>query len=425
MSEKLLRQQIHAAVDTRGKYMQPDPWLAQRVLRAAQEPQEAPHPVRKIRWAAVIALALMLAAAGAVAAVLLSLQQIVDDFAVPMAQESIGETNFTPDEVSRLVLLAEENGLVLSDYMHEQIAWAEHLGEGYPKDEFIKELAYSEFGSDMTRWTLGQQKWFDDALVAIGVFSENQKALPDNPEEASTLAVSRAIDHLTANFSISGDLADESQYAAGVQYINGDADGDYPGMYWSIDFRALTLTGGEYWVYLRDDGTILGEAVRPGLSEDSSASDVYDAFCNYYRKDYTSHVYWEQHVYQEFLAAARLVKPSNHQSYLCFIQTEYPDIPANAITIEEAFAIAAADLGVTDYRIFSYVLIGTETNPVWKFSLSRGDDRYSFELDCITGEIRTKRLLGFGDTKWWMKMVLWEVSDEVEANWVDDSPVFG
>jgi len=64
-------------------------------------------------------------------------------------------------------------------------------------------------------------------------------------------------------------------------------------------------------------------------------------------------------------------------------------------------------------------------NSVWKFSLSKGEDDYSYEIDCITGEIRTKRLLDNLHRKWWMSMFLWEVSDEVDANWVDDSPSFG
>ena len=107
------------------------------------------------------------------------------------------------------------------------------------------------------------------------------------------------------------------------------------------------------------------------------------------------------------------------------MQTEYPDIPDDAISFDDAYAIAATDLGITDYRVFKKVLIATDTNPVWKFTMSRGEDDYSFEIDCITGEIRTKRLLDNLHRKWWMSMVLWEVSDEVDANWVDDSPSFG
>ena len=52
-------------------------------------------------------------------------------------------------------------------------------------------------------------------------------------------------------------------------------------------------------------------------------------------------------------------------------------------------------------------------------------DQWSFEADCITGEIKTARQRGFGDSKWWMSLVLWEVSDEVRSNWVDDSPSVG
>ena len=427
MEERRDKHIIQQVFDTSLSGIQDDPWLAQRVLSTAHGAQGQGGKVmkRKLSAGLVFTIILILMTVTAMAAVLLSVQQIVEDYAVPMAQETMGEVDFAPGELSILIQLAEENGIVPSDYMLEQIAWAEKQGEGYPKDEFIKELAYSEFGSDMSTWTLEQQKWYDDVLVAMGVMEENQKALPADPDSEQEQAVSRAVAHLTQNFDVVGDLTDETQYRVGVQYINGDADGDYPGLYWSMDFQPRTLAGGEYWVYLRDDGEILGEAVRPGLSADSSVSDVYDAFGKLYHEQYPARVMWDQFVYQEFLATAKLVQPSDDRAYLCLMRTEYPDIPENAISCDEAYAIAAADLGLTEYRVFKHVLIATDTNPVWKFTMQRGDDSYSFEIDCMTGEIRTKRLLDNMHRKWWMSLVLWEVSDDVDANWVDNSPSYG
>lgn len=112
-------------------------------------------------------------------------------------------------------------------------------------------------------------------------------------------------------------------------------------------------------------------------------------------------------------------------SFRVLTAVEHPDIPENAIPLEEAYAIAAKRLGKESYRVFPEPLIGTDTNPVWKISMSTGENNYSFEIDCITGEIRTQRLLGDGDYSWWKSWVLWEVSDEVEENWMDTSPSFG
>ena len=427
MNHEKMREHVHMGIDRQCASLTSDPYRVQRVLNMAHETPKTGGFVaqKKLSVGMVFAIVLILMTVTAVAAVLLSMRQIVDDYAVPMAQQSVGEIDYSPEEVSILVQLAQENGIVFSEYAMSNIAWAESHGEGYAKDEFIKLLAYTEFGEDISTWTLEQQKWFDDALVAMGIFPESQKAMPKDPEGEQELAVNRAVAHLTTNYSIGGDITDESQYQVGVQYINGDVDGDYPGLYWSIDFQPKTITGGEYWVYLRDDGEILGQSVRLGLSADSSVGDVRDAYGRYYEKDYPAHVEWDQHVYQEFLATAKLVKPSNGRAYLCIMQTEYPDIPDDAISFDDAYAIAAADLGITDYRVFKKVLIATDTNPVWKFTMSRGEDDYSFEIDCITGEIRTKRLLDNLHRKWWMSIVLWEVSDEVDANWVDDSPSVG
>jgi len=420
MDDNMIRARVHHAVQQHcaASGVQPNPYLARRVLAAANEKGEGTVK-RKLSVGLIVAIVLMLATVTAVAVALLSVRQLVNDYAIPMAQESIGETDYSPEEVSILVQLAQENGIVLSEQALSNIAWAETLGEGYAKDEFIKELASAEFGGDISTWTLEQQKWYDDALVAMGLFPENQKALPEDPDSAQNLAVSRAVAHLTQHYALSGDITDASQYHVGVQYINGDADGDYPGLYWSIDFQPKTITGGEYWVYLRDDGEILGQAVRPGLSADSNANDIYHA----YGKLYSS--WWEQSVYQSFIATIRQMKPTNERSYLCLMQTAYPDVPDDAISIDEAYAIAAADLGVTSYRVFNHPLIATDTNPVWKLRFYKGDETYSFEIDCITGEIRTKRLLDNAHRSWWMSMVLWEVSDEVDANWVDVRPSFG
>lgn len=421
MEDRKDKQIVQQVFDSSLSGIQDDPWMAQRVLNKAHEaPGTGGFVVKKkLSVGMVFVIVLILMTVTAVAAVLLSMRQIVDDYAVPMAQQSVGEIDYNPEEVSILVQLAQENGIVFSEHAMSNIAWAESHGEGYAKDEFIKQLAYAEFGEDMSTWTLEQQKWFDDALVAMGLFPENQKAMPEDPEGERDLAVSRAVAHLTANYSIAGDIMDESQYQVGVQYINGDADGDYPGLYWSIDFQPKTITGGEYWVYLRDDGEILGQFVRPGLSADSNANDVYHAYGRLHD------TWWGQPVYQQFLDTIKLMQPTNECAYLCLMQTEYPDIPEDAITIEAAYAIAAADLGVSDYLVLQSPLIATDTNPVWKFRISCGDEDYSFEIDCITGEIRTKRLLDNAHRSWWMRMVLWEVSDEVDENWVDDSPSFG
>lgn len=422
MDDKLTRRKICAAVQQHcaASGVQPDPYLARRVLAAAQHRDER-RPGRRLSAGMLLALVLALLAVTAVAAALLSVREIVDEHAVPMAQQSIGETDYTSEEVRALVQLARENGIVLSDQALANIDWALDQEEGYAKDELVRQLAYAEFGSDMSAWTLEQQRWFDDALVAMGVLPEPQKAMPEQPDDARALAVSRAVAYLTGRYAVAGDLTDETQYRTGAQYLNGDADGDYPGLYWSIDFQPRTITGGEYWVYLRDDGEILGEWVRPGLSADSTPGDVEDA----YRSVFGTSILWDQPIRQSFLATVKQLTPSNNKAYLCLIRTEYPDVPENALSMEEAYAVAAADLGVTQYRVLPVPLITTDTNPVWKLRMSSGDQNYSFEIDCITGEIRTKRLLDKLHLKWWMGIVLWEVSDEVDATWVDDRPSVG
>lgn len=70
-------------------------------------------------------------------------------------------------------------------------------------------------------------------------------------------------------------------------------------------------------------------------------------------------------------------------------------------------------------------LIDTDKNPVWKLRVNTDEEQWSFEIDCFSGAICTVRQIGFGDTKWWMPIVRWEIVDEVRENWIDMSPSVG
>ena len=88
--------------------------------------------------------------------------------------------------------------------------------------------------------------------------------------------------------------------------------------------------------------------------------------------------------------------------------------------------MAAEAVGFSSSVLTGHIfLIGAEPNPVWKVRLVQDETQWSVELDCITGEIRTTRMIDNTHTKWWMEMVLWEVSDDVDENWVDNSPSLG
>ncbi|MDD3882611.1 MAG: PepSY domain-containing protein [Eubacteriales bacterium] len=376
---------------------------------------------KKLSVGLVLTIVLALLAVGAAAAVLLSMQQLVEKEAIPMANEYAGDM-YTAEDTNALLQLAQANGIKLSDETTTQIEYALSQGAGYFKEEMLMAMAKAEFGDYPDAWTLEQQKWFDDVCVAIGFISQEEKSIPEGGETAKTPIVQAANEYIRRAYDPSAPLDDPAQYRIGVQYLNGDADGEYSGMYWSVSYAPLSLEGAEYWVYLRDDGDVLGDVVRPGLQSNSTVVNIRTA----YNRMFGSQETWNQTTLQSFRQAVMNASDTTSKPYLCLARTTYPNIPDNAVSQEKARALAAESVGLDTAAVQGHIfLIGSQPNPVWKVRLVQGSTQWSVELDCITGEIRSTRLLDNADTKWWMEMVLWEVSDDVEKHWTDNSPSVG
>lgn len=181
MDERREKQMIQQAFETSLSGLRDDPWLAQRVMAQAKESGKA-QVKRKLSAGLVVVIALLLATVTAVAVALLSMREIVEEQAVPIANQYEGDS-YTVEDTNLLLQLAEENGIELSDHARNAIGKYMDAGEGYPKEEMLMALAKAEFGDDPGIWTLEQQNWFDDVCVAIGYIQEKEKALPENAEE--------------------------------------------------------------------------------------------------------------------------------------------------------------------------------------------------------------------------------------------------
>lgn len=366
---------------------------------------------KKLSVGLALMIILTLLVAGAVAAVILSIRQIVEEKAIPMANQYEGEL-YTAEDTDAILQLAEENGIELSQPVKAQIQKALDQGEGYFKEEMLMALAKAEFGENPAAWTLEQQKWFDDVCIAVGLISEPEKAMPTGGEDAKLSIVQAATDYIHQTYATDAPLDDPSKYEIGVQYINGLYN-DYKGLYWAVDYLPLYLEGAEYWVYLREDGSLLGDAVFSGLNNASTVFDILDAYTRIFSMADT----WSQSTLRSFRDAAIQSADTNSRAYLCLAQTKYPDIPENAISREQAHSIAAKYVGYDEQLSRSQMFfIGDKPNPVWKVRIILDADQWSLEIDCITGEVKSALLLDDLHSGWWMQMVLWTVSDEIDGN---------
>ncbi|MBQ7850468.1 MAG: hypothetical protein IJ343_12140, partial [Clostridia bacterium] len=113
MDDRRMTERVHKAVEQRCEALAPDPFLAARVMRMAEEKGER-QVKKKLSAGLVICIVLMLLSLTAIAAALLSGREIVEQQAVPAAQENDGEVRrnemYSHEELLEVLRIAGENG---------------------------------------------------------------------------------------------------------------------------------------------------------------------------------------------------------------------------------------------------------------------------------------------------------------------------
>lgn len=405
MNERQEKEAFRQAVDARLSGLQGDPWLTQRILmRAEGKRQEKPvRPTgvrRKMSLGLVLALVLTLLSVSAVAAVAvyLSFQQIVEEEALPRANEVEGDS-FTAEDTNFIVQLAEENGLVLSENAYASINKFLENGEGYYKEELLMALFKAEYGQNPATWSLETQKWFDDVCVAIGFVEQPQKALPGEGEITLEEAVAIAEDYIHRTYGNEWNINDPTAYELGKQYLS-EFDGDYPGRYWTIIYSPLKITSREFWVYLDSRGKVLDDYMRKGVEPGTTLSNLYSRFRDIYGWNDDE---WDVEVLRKLVEASQICTPLNDEIQLltAIQRTTYPAQTGHPVEREAAVNIATEAMGATEYQLFRAICIDASPNPVWRiyFRDDSVEEVLRFvmtEVDSTTGE------LTFSEARDWM-----------------------
>lgn len=120
------------------------------------------------------------------------------------------------------------------------------------------------------------------------------------------------------------------------------------------------------------------------LAETMDGYDLYQS----YRKQYGSPMTWGQAVWVEFDREMDMAQASDFDSRM-LQSAVYPPETEAKLSRSEAAEIACRDCGAAMEDVISYVLIGGEPNPVWKFRVSSPemDACRLIEVDAMTGEI--------------------------------------
>ena len=216
--DMLLQKRIENAIDGTLSSLSPSAWDQHIIMDRMTE--EKPMK-KKLPVGLVIAIALLLLTVTAIAAVLLTPQEVVEQVAVPMAQNNDTEwrvnDEFSPEELARFIQACAENGIDLDENSH--IMKAFRKGEGFWEDEAIMEVCQQAFGGIIWEWTIDQRNWFYDVQVQMGLSSEAYHEDAPGPDEL-TEEQARALLYAALKQEFGVDLSqDREQYEIYVSYI--------------------------------------------------------------------------------------------------------------------------------------------------------------------------------------------------------------
>lgn len=315
---------VQKALNQDAAFIQPNPYLAQRVINAANAERYGKGRLgvrKKFSLSLVLVLVVMMLTVTAVAAVLLSMHQFVDEYAIPMANEYSGES-YTIEDTNILLQLAEENGIVISEEGRVSIEKFLSNGEGYPKEEMLMQIAKAEFGGQPELWTIEQQKWFDDVCVAIGFVESNEKALPGEGDISEEEAYRFASQFIYQNYEKTYDLDNLSQFQRSAQFLINDGIYECE-KYWRIEYKGVGLNSPSYCVFLSSNGEVLDVEITPGIQSGATYSDVVNRYRELYGWNPAS---WSQDILRSFRKDIDLCVASNTKAYLCIKKVYYPDL---------------------------------------------------------------------------------------------------
>ena len=187
MKDKRLEERIQHSLNAELSGFCTSAWQRERCFENATGGRNVK---RKIPAALVLAAALLLLTVTALAAVLLSPREIVEEIAVPMAQGNTQE-NYSYDEMKQLITALNENGITLDE--GSRLMQAFHAGHGFWERDAVREICLAAFGADEGAWSVEQKHWHGEMMVAIGAYGMNVNLIPGEGdmsiEEARAYAV--------------------------------------------------------------------------------------------------------------------------------------------------------------------------------------------------------------------------------------------
>lgn len=221
---------------------------------------------RKLTAGLVLALVLMLLTLTAVAVELMTGTQVVEQVAVPMAQDNQQE-NYTYEQMTDLLRTLNENGITLDE--NSTLMQAFRSGRGYWERDAINEICLTVFGQK-EGWTIDQKHWYGEMMVEIGAWDLNIWVIPEEGdmtrEEALAFAAGAVKEKYGEEVPVQANADWEIQEVFNLVWHQ-ETDSFPPEMAeWYISFLSTHPDKEGYDVVFSRDGTLLDLHKSPPLS---------------------------------------------------------------------------------------------------------------------------------------------------------------
>ena len=403
--EEAIRAQIQTALDNEYAPCVPSPRRQEEIFRYATGGTKMNRGFR-ISFGLALAIVLaLLTVTGALAAVLLSAREVVEQTAIPLAREndtdSLAVDTYTLDQLAELIRTANENGITLDETTG--IMRALRSGEGYWEDEAVMEICRAAFGGVFYEWTIEEKHWYMEIERQMGHIpqdEENPYLLPgegDMPvEEARALAVQL----LLKEYPGAGDVDDPAVYRR-IEFLEGENDGNGgpSGAFYSFEFQPRDMEHRAYYAVFGLHGEDPDTSEVPTILETGyNALELEEKIGDVYRARTGTRSSWSQeawHRYRELLPDA---KKDKSWSKACdgYLLSDYPLPDEGDLTAEQAREIAEKDAGAPAFHgEWEQVLLSHENKRIWKISFQYeiGDEAFpwtQWEIDAKTGDVLWK-----------------------------------
>lgn len=401
MKELEMKERVQTALNAQLSFLCTSPSQREQLIETAMEGRKVKKT--KLSFALILAMILCLLTAGALAAVLLSGQEIVEKLAVPMAQSSKHE-NYTHEELQELMTALNENGITLDEGSAMMRAF--QSGHGYWQRDTIEEICHAAFGGNEGAWTIEQQHWYGEMMVAIGAWDENINLLPGEGdmtvEEAGALAVKALKD------AYGVDLPAETGGQWGVNqafqrvYLYEDEE-EYQQDRWGFWFINQRTGNLDYEVTFDRDGSHPKPWRARYLEEINTKS--WSTVMDDLEDREGSRTQWSVETWAEFGNLIRGMAPGGRNGWL-YRYAGYRLPPESGVSPEQALKIAreAMNCGEVTGRMEENVICCTDRGkPIYKVCHrvifqaednhrgGRYDAVWCLEIDCMTGSVLEKR----------------------------------